>query len=132
MNIERLDHISILTTHLEAMSRWYCLVLGLQSGYRPPFANNGAWLYADDRPIVHLVEVAHLEPDTNSPYNHFACYASGLSDFLAVLQQRNIDYRPSRVPELNILQINVLDPDGNRIHIDFSPEEADAAGILVE
>ncbi|MEL6480576.1 MAG: VOC family protein, partial [Pseudomonadota bacterium] len=53
----RLDHVNLRTGHLDKMIRWYSDVLGLSEGWRPPFAFPGAWLYAGDTPVVHLVAV---------------------------------------------------------------------------
>ncbi len=60
---------------------------------------------------------------------HFAMRASGLKNFLDRLESWRIPYKPLRVPELRILQINIADPDGNNMHIDFPPDEADALGF---
>ena len=53
--IEQLDHVNLRTSRLEEMTRWYVDVMGLRSGFRPNFPFPGAWLYAGDRAIVHLV-----------------------------------------------------------------------------
>lgn len=57
MSVDWLDHVNIRTANLDAMSRFYACVLGLQAGERPPFSVNGAWHYCADKPAVHLVEV---------------------------------------------------------------------------
>ena len=44
-------------------------------------------------------------------------------------EAKGIEFKALRVPGFGILQINLYDPDGNHIHIDFTPEEADAAGM---
>ena len=56
MGIERLDHVNVVTTRLDEMVTWYQTVLGLTLGPRPNFPFPGAWLYAGDHPVVHLVE----------------------------------------------------------------------------
>ena len=50
--------------------------------------------------------------------------ASGLSDFIANLRQREIDYSTRTIPELGNTQVNVRDPDGNRIEIQFPASES--------
>ena len=101
----------------------------MTDGDRPPFDVAGAWLYVGDMPVVHLVEEAS-EPATRDPkLEHFAFSATGLGSMLAELDERGIAYDTVRVPGLGLLQVNVFDPDGNHIHVDFAPEEADAAGL---
>ncbi len=129
MRLERLEHVNIRTANLSGMVDWYCQVLGMKSGARPPFDVPGAWLYAGDMPVVHLVEEA-VQPKTQDPrLEHFAFSATGLAGLIARLEERAIGYDTVRVPDLGLLQVNIADPDGNHIHVDFTPEEADAAGF---
>lgn len=130
MEIELLDHINIQTTELEMLAKWYLDILGLEKGYRPPFKENGTWLYGAGHAMVHLVEVQNPPDRSNRPeLEHFAFRASGLKSLLDRLAGRNIPYYPVRVPEIRILQINFHDPEGNHLHIDFPAEEADAMGF---
>src|SRR5262245_15397 len=54
--------VSITTICGLAASSWmslrdfYCSVIGLTEGPRPNFASFGYWLYARDKPILHLTE----------------------------------------------------------------------------
>jgi len=130
MEIKLLEHVNIQTTQVEMMENWYIEVLGLEKGYRPPFEVGGAWLYGAGYPMVHLVEVAESAVRSNNPQmEHFAMRAVGLSNLLGRLHARGIDYYTVRVPEMRILQVFFSDPEGNNMHIDFSPEEADAMDI---
>lgn len=129
MQLGRLDHVNIRTVRLDDMVDWYTSVLGMENGKRPPFSFPGAWLYAGDCAVVHLIG-ADAEPKSVEPrIEHFALSATGLRQFVERLEAAGIDYNAVRVPGFGILQINVHDCDGNHIHIDFSPEEADAAGL---
>ena len=58
---------------------------------------------------------------------HFAFSAVGLKDFLARLHEHKVRYDARKVPRSDGVQINVWDPDGNHIHIDF--EGAETAGV---
>jgi lactoylglutathione lyase len=51
-----INHILIRTTDLDAMISFFEQVLELKNGKRPPFSFAGAWLWADDKPLVHLSE----------------------------------------------------------------------------
>ena len=129
MQLNKLDHVNIRTANLDNMVAWYRDVLGMESGDRPPFPFPGAWLYAGDHAAVHLVGVDEAPQSVEPNIEHFAMSATGLADFVERLKVSGTEFRAVRVPGINILQINVYDCDGNHIHIDFSPEEADAAGF---
>ena len=55
------------------LKQFYCDIVGLRDGWRPPFKSRGHWLYAGPHPVVHLVEgemtwARHREPaSTTSP-----------------------------------------------------------------
>ena len=119
MQLKRLDHVNVRTANLDEMVRWYCEVLGMESGPRPPFPFPGAWLYAGEDAIVHLVGVDDELQNHEPKIEHFAISATGLDDFVARLEQAGVAYEPADVPGTNILQINIHDPDGNHIHVDF-------------
>lgn len=131
MQIKRLDHLNIRTSRLEEMIRWYQEVLGLTLGPRPDFGFPGAWLYAGEDAIVHLVGLTD-EPGSNPKdlkLEHGAMTATGFDDFIALLKARGDAYYLARVPGWPIVQVNVVDPDGNHLHIDFSTDDAASSGI---
>jgi len=128
MKLGTLDHVNVRTANLPEMIAWYCDILGMKDGPRPPFPFPGAWLYSGDKATVHLVAVDEKCSNTQPQIEHFAFSASGLTGFLEKLEQNSIEARNSIVPGYGILQVNIFDPDGNHIHVDFSPEEAKAAG----
>ncbi len=123
----RLDHINIRTANLEAMRRWYVQVLGLKEGWRPPFDFPGAWLYAGPDPIVHLVGVER-PPGADAAdvrLEHFALRGDDPEALRGRLAAEGVPCREAQVPGTNILQLNVHDPDGNHIHVDFRTGQAD-------
>ncbi len=123
MGIAWLDHVNIRTANLAAMSRFYEEILGLPSGPRPPFRFPGAWHYVGDRAAVHLVTVPQ-QPESGSPkLEHFALRGLGLATFLAKLRRANLPYTIATVPGLGLRQVNIFDPDGNHIEVQFGPEE---------
>ena len=129
MEIKLLEHVNLWTADLHRLESWYCEVLGLQCGYRPPFKSNGRWLYAGDIPMVHLLEVKQQPSGDHPTMEHFALRVSGLQGFLETLADLKIAYHTVRVPELRVFQVHLKDPDGNHMHLDFLPEEADALGF---
>ena len=126
MALAALDHINIRTARLGVLTDFYARVLGLRPGKRPPFDSGGAWLYCGDRAAVHLVEVSD-SPEVPAPrIEHFAFRAENLAEFLAQLREFDVAYQTNIVPDLEIRQVNIRDPDGNHIEIAFGPtEEAD-------
>lgn len=123
MQITRLDHVNLRTTQLEAMIDWYVDVLGLINGARPDFGFPGAWLYAGDVAIVHLVGVAQdagVGSETALKLEHFAMRATDAVGFEARLRDRGVDFRKSGIDELGLVAFNIWDPDGNHIHVDFT------------
>lgn len=122
MNCMGLDHVNLRTANLEAMVDFYRDALGLQPGPRPPFDFPGAWLYCQGQAVIHLVEVPHAPANQAPQLEHFALRGHDLPSFLERLQSLGIAYRIALLPEWNVRQVNIFDPDGNHLHIDFTPD----------
>lgn len=125
MPLAGLDHVNLRTADLARLRAWYVDVLGLSDGPRPGFSFGGAWLYCGERACVHLVEVA-APPAPEGPLRleHFAFSAAGLAGFLSLLKRRGEAYRIGVIEDFGIIQVNIHDPDGNHIHVDFALAEA--------
>jgi catechol 2,3-dioxygenase-like lactoylglutathione lyase family enzyme len=126
MPLEGFDHVNVRTANLEAMKAFYTDVLGMQAGPRPPFSFPGAWMYLGQHAVIHLVGVERQPAATEPALEHVAFAAKGLGEFLDRLDRAGIAWRPGIVPGFGTVQINIHDPDGNHLHIDFAPEEAAA------
>ena len=126
MQIHRLDHVNIRTNQLDVLIQWYTDVLGMNSGDRPDFAFPGAWMYLGDDAPVHLVGV-NGDPGKGSEstlkLEHFALSGSGRQDFEERLNARDIAFKRIEIPSFGVVQINLWDPDGNHIHVDFPLDE---------
>ena len=123
MPLTSLDHVNIRTADLVNMTHFYENVMGLRNGERPPFSNPGIWLYCGETASVHLVGRDHSPKVTETRIEHFAFKAQGLADFLAVLRENTVAYNVSVVPKRGIRQVNLYDPDGNHIEVQFGGEE---------
>ena len=121
--LQRLDHVNLYTQDLERLASWYEDVLGMTRGARPPFPFDGAWLYVDNFAVVHMTGVDHERNGENPKLEHFALSAKDIGAFLDHLDERSVPYRTAIVPEFGIIQVNINDPDGNHLHIDFAKEE---------
>jgi catechol 2,3-dioxygenase-like lactoylglutathione lyase family enzyme len=124
VQIQKLHHVNIHTTNVDRLVDWYTRILDMPAGPRPPFPFPGAWLYCGDTAVVHLVGVADLPEHIGMlKLEHFAFNAAGLKDFLARLEREGIPYDGRKVQGAEGVQINIHDPDGNHIHVDFYGEE---------
>jgi catechol 2,3-dioxygenase-like lactoylglutathione lyase family enzyme len=130
MGLKRLDHINVNTSQLPRLVAFYSEVLGLTPGPRPGFSFGGAWMYCGDVPAVHLVERAQLAPLAGDlRLQHFAFAAEDLAGFLRRLEALGVAYRVGIVDDFGICQINLQDPDGNHLHVDFPVAEARQLGV---
>jgi catechol 2,3-dioxygenase-like lactoylglutathione lyase family enzyme len=130
MALERLDHVNVCTSQLDRLKAFYSEVLGLTPGPRPNFSFGGAWMYCGAFPVVHLVERATLQPMTGDlRVQHFAFAARDLAGFLERLKQLGVEHRVGILEDFELCQINVHDPDGNQLHIDFPLAEALRLGL---
>lgn len=126
MQIERLDHVNLRTTQLDILIDWYSDVLGMHKGERPDFPFPGAWMYVGSAAVVHLVGIdsaTGIGSEVELKLEHFALAASGRARFEAKLQSMGARYQRADIASFNIIQINLWDPDGNHIHIDFPADE---------
>ncbi len=129
MQIAKLDHVNIRTNQLEVLTKWYTDLLGLRNGPRPDFPFPGAWLFAGDTAVVHLVAVDGAPgagSETDLKLEHFSFTASGAAAFESRLKAAGETYKRVDVSATNMIAFNIWDPDGNHIHVDFPTSEITA------
>ena len=56
---------------------------------------------------------------------HFAISATGIKDLIARIEAEGLRHRLNHIKDFGILQMNLWDPDGNHIHLDFDAAEAE-------
>jgi len=120
-----IDHINISAPPelLEKVRHFYCHVFDLTDGFRPVFSKNGFWLYAQDKPIIHLVEShEHHQNEKQGYFDHFALQTTGLANVLEKLDEIGIPYRTTTVPEIGLTQIFCKDPSGTGVEVNFINE----------
>lgn len=145
----QLNHYSIRTTDLAACERFYCGLLGLQVGPRPPFPFPGLWLYQGDTAVwanaaVHIIGIDASDPEGLKRYlgdkdpatlagtgtiDHVAFFATGLQALRAALQQQGVAARERTVPALGLFQVFVEDPNGVVVELNYPAAEAAALGL---
>lgn len=125
MTTSGLGHINFHADRalLDALKNFYCDVVGLRQGPRPPFKGFGYWLYAGDEPVVHLYEA---EPDeirptgVTSTFDHIAFKCVNPEEVEARLRQFHVPHKTVEVPMTRQLQIFVSDPAGNKVELLFA------------
>ena len=119
MTIDGIDHVNIRApaADIAKLKQFYCDVLGLREGWRPPFESRGFWLYAGMQPLVHLVEDAAADSGGRAGVDHVAFRTTDLESFTARLRQRDIEYRLTEVPALGLRQVVIRDPIGIGVEV---------------
>src|SRR5262249_47658119 len=88
------------------------------------------WLYAGERPVLHLGEADTGEvcaTQVSSTFNHASFDCTGKREFEARLAGRGIQYRVASVPLTGQAQLFFRDPGGNRVDLQFAGDEDAAA-----
>jgi catechol 2,3-dioxygenase-like lactoylglutathione lyase family enzyme len=117
------DHFTILTDDVPRTVAFYGELLGLVPGARPPFSFPGAWLYAEGRPILHVIGDAPRSSLRAGVIDHMAFKANGLAGTLALLKARGIVHEVRPLPGAGTIQLFFHDPNGARVELDFDPSE---------
>jgi catechol 2,3-dioxygenase-like lactoylglutathione lyase family enzyme len=138
-----INHFSIRSADLPACERFYCGLLGLQVGPRPPFPFPGLWLYQGDTSVwanaaVHIIgydphDAAGLKAylgdrdpaslQGTGTVDHLAFFATGLAETQARLAAQGVPVRERTVPLLGLHQLFLDDPNGVVIELNFPAEE---------
>lgn len=111
---------------LDKIRDFYCDTVGLVVGDRPPLRNDGYWLYAGNRAILHLSAAGEGEErmtHVTSTIDHVAFTCVDFSAMRARLDARGITYRNSDVPSMKLRQIFFRDPAGNGVELNFGTNE---------
>jgi catechol 2,3-dioxygenase-like lactoylglutathione lyase family enzyme len=124
MAVQGVDHYTILTNDLAATRHFYCDLLGLTEGDRPPFSFPGAWLYAGGHPVVHVIAGRPIPGDgaATGAVDHLAFRAAGDPQTLKrKLEAEGIVVSSRTVPASGVRQLFCRDPSGVQIELNFPP-----------
>ena len=143
MLINSLDHCSIRTTKLQETRQFFVDILGLEDGKRPDFPFPGAWLYTDSTAVIHLIGVDPDDPSGlqryvggeissealqgSGAFDHIVFRANDPSVLIERLKKTDYAYRERQVPNMNLFQIFVEDPNGITIELNYRGEEEPVA-----
>ncbi len=123
MAIAGMNHFTVLTADLEATLSFYCDMLGLRQGPRPPFQFPGAWLYCGDQAVLHIVAGRPLPQDPAGVLDHMAFGADDLNGTIERLKTHGIGYDLRRLAGTQSWQLFFHDPNGARVELDFAASE---------
>ncbi|PKG55247.1 hypothetical protein CXF83_04335 [Shewanella sp. Choline-02u-19] len=129
MNIIGLDHFTIRTPKLVETLAFYQVILDLKLGWRPQFGFPGHWLYASDKPILHLVAAGdqalqvYLGESSNlygsGRVDHLSFRGTDLHQMQQHLCQQGMTFQERIVPEIGEHQLFLEDPNGIKVEVIF-------------
>jgi catechol 2,3-dioxygenase-like lactoylglutathione lyase family enzyme len=130
MPITHMQHYMVLSKDLEKTRAFYCDVLGLKVGPRPPFDFEGYWIYTGDVAAVHVagqasyVDTGRLADagkarNGSGSVDHIAFAATNYDELVASFDRHGVKYRATQVPGSDLRQLFVFDPDGIQIEINI-------------
>ena len=111
---------------LDELRDFYCDVVGLAVGQRPPFQSFGYWLYAGECDVLHLVETAPGEVrmlGNTTTFDHAAFRCTDRGAFEQKLRQHGVPFEIAHVPATDQVQLFLKDPAGNGVELNFADEK---------
>lgn len=123
MAVSGMNHFTILTDDVPRTVAFYARFLGLRDGPRPSLGFPGAWLYAGEEAILHVVGGRQKDELTRGVIDHMAFTARGLSDTLALLAAHDVEHVCRQQVGTRLWQVFFFDPNGARVELDFAPDE---------
>lgn len=132
-----INHVFIRTADIEKMILFFEQTLGLEHGYRPSFNFPGAWLWGDDRPLIHLSEISPVDKEqtdylgnqkgasemSTGTIDHIAFSGSDYPGLIERLKHYKMDYFERTLPLTGEYQVFVEGPEGLRIEIQFDRQQ---------
>ena len=130
MGLGGLQHYTIEPSDLERTKDFYCDVLGLENGDRPPLDFPGYWLYSGGTATVHLmgtrkpregivVRGTEKKYEDTGRLDHIAFAATDVEGMRKRLQSKDVKFRESIVPRTGDTQFFLYDPDGVGVELNF-------------
>ena len=113
MDLAGVHHVSLNVSNLDACTRFYVDVLGLEILPRPDLGFPGLWVRAGEQEI-HLLQRDDWEAPAGQ---HFAFRVSDLEAAIQELAERGVEVKgPFEIPETG-RQVFFYDPAGNMIEL---------------
>lgn len=132
MPLTELNHYFVRANDLEKTKDFYVKVLGFEVMPRPNFPFPGYWLGINGKIQVHMgpAGIPNQEhyylgtpkgaaTDHAGVVDHIAFLASNPQEFVARFKKLGMDYRPRSLPESELFQLFIKDPNGLTIELNF-------------
>lgn len=132
MPLTKMEHFLVLTADMEKTRDFYCNVLGMRDGARPPLGFPGYWLYLGDTAVIHIAEwqtyTAHsatrdIPVSTHAPgtgaLDHIAFNATDYDELLASLARSGVKVMKNVTNTNGLRQVFLLDPNGIKLEINI-------------
>src|ERR1700761_4687533 len=130
MPLGGLQHYTIEPADLERTKDFYCDVLGLENGDRPPLDFPGYWLYSGGDATVHLmgtrkpregivIRGTDRKFEDTGRLGPIALAARDVGSMHQFLQSKNVKFRESVVPRTGDTQFFLSGPDGVGVELNF-------------
>tara|TARA_B100000902_G_C26595274_1_gene567801 strand:+ start:93 stop:500 length:408 start_codon:yes stop_codon:yes gene_type:complete len=118
-----MNHFTVIAKNLSETKEFYCQFLDLKVGYRPDLGFPGVWLYANEKPVLHIVAGRELPEEPSGVLDHMAFTGKDINKILLKFKANNIDYSLKKQSETNIWQLFFHDPNGAKVELDFPASE---------
>lgn len=124
MAVIGLDHYALLCSNPERTTRFYEEIIGLRLGPRPALSFPGAWLYAGDTPIVHIIFDKKIPGGETGAVDHLAFAARGsVEEMHERLRRNGIEFSSRVIERTGVTQIFFRDPDNVGVELNFAPSQ---------
>jgi len=107
---------------IDACVSFYCNIMNLRIGFRPPEDSVGYWLYAGDTAIIHLYVSENEKTGVGSYLDHIAFTCVNLPVTIQRLEDLGIEYRANHLLDIDQFQLFIVDPAHNTVELDFDCE----------
>ena len=125
MPLHKIDHITINSTDIDRTCAFYADVLGFSVKRMEGRGYTGAWLSLSGHPFLHVVaRRAEQAPDTTGLLDHFALEATDIPGMRTHLGKAGVPFHENPIPEFELHQIVVRDPDGVKVELNFRGQSA--------
>jgi len=123
--IHAMNHFTVLAEDLDRTLAFYVDLLGLTPGPRPELGFPGAWLYAGDSAVLHIIAGRPMPEQRAGVLDHMAFSATDLRAVRAKLDAQQVPYDLRRQRGAGTWQLFCHDPSGAKVELDFDPAESD-------
>jgi catechol 2,3-dioxygenase-like lactoylglutathione lyase family enzyme len=132
MPIRELNHFFVRADDLEATRQFYTDVLGFEVMPRPDFPFPGYWMGVNgaiqvhvgpsdipNRQTYYLGTADDAADGQTGVIDHVAFLADEPGAFIERFRARGIEFRPRHLPDSNLYQLFIRDPNGVVIELNF-------------